>query len=136
MELEIRPLNENDYQEILVDWWIQWNWTAPKKDFLPDDGKGGMIIYDGDIPICAGFIYVTNSKVAWVDWIISNKEYKIKDKRRAAIKMLIESLTNISKNTGSKYAYALIKNQSLIKTYEDLGYTKGGSYTNEMIKIL
>lgn len=136
MELEIRPLNENDYQEILVDWWIQWNWTAPEKDFLPDDGKGGMIIYDGDIPICAGFIYVTNSKVAWVDWIISNKEYKIKDKRRAAIKMLIESLTNISKNTGSKYAYALIKNQSLIKTYEDLGYTKGGSYTNEMIKIL
>ena len=136
MELEIRPLNENDYQEILVDWWIQWNWTAPEKDFLPDDGKGGMIIYDGDIPICAGFIYVTNSKVAWVDWIISNKEYKIKDKRRAAIKILIESLTNISKNTGSKYAYALIKNQSLIKTYEDLGYTKGGSYTNEMIKIL
>jgi len=136
MELEIRPLNENDYQEILVDWWIQWNWTAPEKDFLPDDGKGGMIIYDEDIPICAGFIYVTNSKVAWVDWIISNKEYKIKDKRRAAIKMLIESLTNISKNTGSKYAYALIKNQSLIKTYEDLGYTKGGSYTNEMIKIL
>ena len=136
MELEIRPLNENDYQEILVDWWIQWNWTAPEKDFLPDDGNGGMIIYDGDIPICAGFIYVTNSKVAWVDWIISNKEYKIKDKRRAAIKMLIESLTNIIKNTGSKYAYALIKNQSLIKTYEDLGYTKGGSYTNEMIKIL
>jgi RimJ/RimL family protein N-acetyltransferase len=136
MELEIRPLNENDYQEILVDWWKQWDWVAPVKDFLPEDGKGGMIVYDGITPICAGFIYITNSKVAWVDWIISNKEYKIKDKRRAAIKMLIESLTNISRNTGSKYAYALIKNQSLIKTYEDLGYTKGGSYTSEMIKLL
>ena len=136
MELEIRPLNETDYQEILVDWWTQWNWVAPVKDFLPDDGKGGVIVYDGEIPICAGFIYVTNSKVAWVDWIISNKEYKVKDKRREAIKLLIASLTNISKNTGSKYAYALIKNQSLIKTYEDLGYTKGGSYTSEMIKLL
>lgn len=136
MELNIRPLNENDYQETLVEWWRQWNWTAPEKDFLPDDGKGGMMVCDGDTPICAGFIYVTNSKVAWVDWIISSKEYRVKGKRREAIKLLIESLTNISKQTGSKYAYALIKNQSLIQTYKDLGYTKGDSYTSEMIKIL
>jgi len=136
MELTIRGLNENDYQEILIGWWAQWNWTAPARDFLPDDGKGGIIIYDGDTPICAGFIYMTNSSVAWVDWIISNKEYRIKDKRREAIKLLIESLTNISKNTGSKYGYALIKNQSLMKTYQDLGWSKGDSYTSEMIKIL
>jgi hypothetical protein len=136
MNLEIKPLNETDYEEILVEWWKQWNWEPPVKDFLPDDGKGGIMIYDGDIPICAGFVYITNSKVAWVDWIISNKKYRIKDKRREAIKLLIESLTIISKNTGSKYAYALIKNQSLIQTYKDLGYIKGDSYTSEMIKIL
>lgn len=136
MELIIRPLNENDYQETLVNWWKQWDWEAPQKDFLPDDAKGGMIVYDGDTPICAGFVYITNSKVAWVDWIISNKEYRVKDKRKEAIQLLIASLTNISKNTGSKYAYALIKNQSLIQTYIDLGYTKGDSYTSEMIKLL
>jgi hypothetical protein len=136
MELTIRPLNENDYQEILVEWWNQWNWTPPAKDFLPDDGKGGFIVYDEDIPICAGFIYMTNSNVAWVDWIVSNKEYRVKAKRREAIKLLIESLTNVSRNTGNKYAYALLKNQSLIKTYTDLGYTKGDSYTSEMIKTL
>lgn len=136
MELTIRQLNERDYQEILVDWWKDWGWTAPEKDFLPDDGMGGYIVYDGEIPICAGFIYVTNSRVAWVDWIISNKQYKEKSKRREAISMLIESLTNISKMSGSKYAYALIKNNSLIKTYENLGYVKGSSYTSEMIKLL
>jgi len=136
MELNIRPLNENDYQEILVEWWKQWNWEPPSKDFLPDDGKGGVIVYDGDTPICAGFIYVTNSKVAWVDWIISNKEYRVKDKRREAIKLLIESLTNICKQTGSKYGYALIKNKSLIKTYTDQGWSEGQGYTSEMIKIL
>ena len=134
MELTIRQLNENDYQDILVDWWKQWGWTAPEKDFLPDDGMGGYIIYDEEIPICAGFIYVTNSRVAWVDWIISNKEYR--GKRKEAITMLIDTLTNLSKMSGSKYAYALIKNNSLIKTYEDLGYVKGDSYNSEMIKIL
>lgn len=134
MKLTIRQLNENDYQETLVKWWEDWGWTAPEKDFLPDDGKGGYIVYDEDIPVCAGFIYVTNSRVAWVDWIISNKEYK--EKRREAITMLIDTLTNLSKMSGSKYAYALIKNESLIKTYESLGYVKGDSYTSEMIKLL
>ena len=134
MELTIRQLNENDYQDLLVDWWNQWGWTAPEKDFLPDNGMGGYIVYDGEIPVCAGFIYVTNSRVAWVDWIISNKQYK--EKRREAITMLIDALTNLSKMSGSKYAYALIKNDSLIKTYESLGYIKGDSYTSEMIKIL
>jgi hypothetical protein len=134
MELTIRQLNENDYQETLVKWWEDWGWTAPEKDFLPDNGMGGYIVYDGDIPVCAGFIYITNSRVAWVDWIISNKEYK--EKRREAITMLIDTLTNLSKMSGSKYAYALIKNESLIKTYESLGYVKGDSYTSEMIKLL
>jgi hypothetical protein len=136
MELTIRQLNENDYQDILVNWWESWGWSAPEKDFLPDNGQGGYIVYDQEIPICAGFIYVTNSRVAWVDWIISNKDYREKEKRREAIKKLIDSLTNISKMSGSKYAYALIKNKSLIKTYEDLGYTRGDSYTSEMIKLL
>lgn len=136
MELTIRNLNESDYHNILVDWWIQWNWEPPKKDFLPDDGKGGIIVYDGETPIIAGFIYITNSKVSWVDWIISNKQYKIKEKRAEAKKMLIESLTNICKNSGSKYGYALIKNKALIKTYQDLGWSKGDIYTSEMIKLL
>ena len=136
MELTIRNLNEDDYQNILVDWWVQWNWEPPKRNFLPDDGKGGIIVYDGEIPVCAGFIYITNSSVSWVDWIISNKEYRAKDKRREAIILLISSLTNIAKNSGGVYAYALIKNNSLIKTYEDLGYTKGDTYTSEMIKLL
>jgi len=136
MELTIRQLNDNDYQDILVDWWTVWGWTAPEKDFLPDDGKGGYIVYDGDIPVCAGFIYITNSRVAWVDWIISNKDYREKEKRKKAITILIDTLTNLSKMSGSKYAYALIKNDSLIQTYESLGYVKGDSYTSEMIKLL
>ena len=73
---DIRPLQENDYDEILVKWWEDWGWEPPQKDFLPDNGKGGIMVLDGDIPICAGFMYVTNSRVAWVDWIVSIKQFK------------------------------------------------------------
>jgi hypothetical protein len=136
MDLIIKELSETDYDDILVGWWKQWGWEPPKRDFLPNDGKGGIIVYDGDTPICAGFMYLTNSKVAWVDWIISNKEYTNKLQRKDAIKLLVSALTEICKKSGSKYSYALIKNESLIGMYEELGYIKGDSYTNEMIKIL
>jgi hypothetical protein len=136
MEFNIRPLNETDYDTILEGWWRDWGWEPPKKDFLPDDGKGGIIVLDGDEPICAGFMYTTNSKVAWVDWIISSKEYRKKPERGEAIKLLVNTLTNICKNTGHKYSYALIKHQSLIDTYKELGYIKGDGYIGEMIKGL
>ena len=135
MELNIRPLNETDYDTILTGWWKDWGWEPPQKDFLPDDGKGGIMVMKGDEYICAGFIYTTNSKVAWVDWIVSNKQYR-DDDRKEAISLLVDTLTNICKNTGHKYSYALIKHQSLIETYEKLGYIKGDNYTSEMIKAL
>lgn len=136
MELYIRELNKTDYDDILVGWWKQWGWEPPQRDFLPNDGKGGIMVLDEDTPVCAGFMYLTNSKVAWVDWIVSNKEYTKKPQRKDAIKLLVSALTDICKKTGSKYSYALIKNESLIGMYEDLGYIKGDSYTGEMIKVL
>ena len=136
MELYVKELNETDYEDILVGWWKQWGWEPPQKDFLPNNGKGGIMVYEGDAPICAGYMYITNSKVSWVDWIISNKEYTKKPQRKDAIKLLVSTLTEICRTTGSKYVYALIKNQSLIKTYNELGYIEGDSYTSEMIKAL
>lgn len=134
--LNIRPLTYEDYDDTLKGWWADWGWTAPTRDFLPDDGEGGLMVLDGDVPVCAGFMYATNSRVAWVDWIISNKEYRKKPQRSEAISLLIATLTEISKNTGFKYCYALIKHQSLIETYKEHGYTKGDEYVGEMIKIL
>jgi len=136
MNLTIRALNESDYDDILVGWWKDWKWEAPLRDFLPDNGKGGLMVMDGDTPICAGFMYITNSKASWIDWIISNKQYRVKPNRKEAIKLLVASLTVIAEDSGGKYGYALIKNKSLIEVYESLGYVKGDSYTSEMIKIL
>ena len=97
MELYIRELNESDYDDILVGWWKQWKWEPPQRDFLPNDGKGGIIVYDKETPVCAGFMYLTNSKVAWVDWIISNKEYTKKPQRKDAIKLLVSYTSEMIK---------------------------------------
>lgn len=135
MPFVVRPLNESDY-ETLCEWWEDWGWDPVEKDFLPDDGKGGIMVLDGDEPVCAGFMYATNSKVAWVDWIVSNMNYRKKPQRKEAIKLLVETLTDICKNSGFKYSYALLKHPSLTQTYEDVGYVSGDGYRSEMIKLL
>jgi hypothetical protein len=106
------------------------------KDMLPQDGIGGVIVYDEDEPVCAGFLYMTNSKMAWVEWVISNKNYRKKPQRKEAIVYLIETLTNIAKNNGATFAYTVVKNKSLSAIYEQIGYIDGDNNIKEMIKSL
>ena len=134
MKFNTTPLQHEDYDNILKGWWKDWGWEAPSRDFLPQDGQGGIMVWNGDTPVCAGFLYNTNSKVAWVDWIISNKEYR--ESRKEALSILIQTLTSVAKNLDNKFAYALIKHNGLIGVYEQQGYTTGDSYNKEMIKVL
>jgi hypothetical protein len=135
MKFNIRPLIAEDYDNILCGWWNDWRWTAPPKDFLPENGTGGYIVYDGETPVCAGFMYETNSKAVWCDWIISNINYKDRDKRKESLSLLIETISNQAELLGKKYIYALIKNQPLINLYKEKGFLEGSSYTHELIKI-
>lgn len=136
MNFNIRKLNNTDYDEILVKWWNDWGWdSCPPKDFLPDNGEGGIILFDEDIPVCAGFIYITNSKISWVDWIVSNKEYRKKPNRSVAINLLIEELTKMCRDSGSKFVYSLMKSNNLVDHFLKNGYIKGSSYTEEIIKV-
>ena len=136
MKLTITPIKENDYENILCKWWKDWKWDPPSKDFLPEDGQGGFIVYEEDTPICAGFMYVTNSKAVWCDWIISNLHYKNREKRKDALSLLIQTITDKAKSLDKKYVYALIKNKPLINVYKKVGYEEASTYSIEMIKKL
>ena len=103
---------------------------------LPQNGTGGVMVYKGDTEICAGFVYFTNSKTAWIEFIVSNFQYKDKD-RHEAIEMLINVLTKIVQDMGEyKYIYTSLKSKSLIDRYANCGYQLGSTNCNEMIKVL
>ena len=70
---------------MLSQWWKAWKWPPVAKDFLPDTG---FIVEKNDISIVAGFVYMTNSKAALFEWVISNPEYRESD-RKDAIEALI-----------------------------------------------
>ena len=133
--MEVRFLNEGDY-DVLSSWWKDWRWTPPPRDFLPQDGTGGMMASKDGVDVCAGFIYFTNSKTAIIEFIVSNFQYKNKD-RKEAIEFLINTLTEVAKETnGCKYIYTSLKNESLINSFSACGYQTGSTGCIEMIKTL
>jgi len=134
MKLYVRPLIAEDYDKTLRQWWFDWRWTPPSRDFLPENGNGGFIVYDGETPVCAGFMYETNSKAVWCDWIISNIKYKDRNNRKEALSLLIKRISEEAKELDKKYIYALIKNKPLINVYKKQGFVEGSSYSHELIK--
>ena len=133
--MEFRRLNQSDYDDTLVGWWKKWRWIAPSRDFLPENGSGGIMVSKDGVDICAGFIYFTNSKVAWIEFIVSNFDYKEKD-RKDALKYLIDSINTIALGMGYKFIYTSVKNQNLINVYTDCGFTMGSVNCQEMVKVL
>lgn len=135
MEFNIRLLNDSDYDNTLVNWWKDWEWAAPAKEYLPENGIGGFMVSKGNVDICAGFIYFTNSKLAWSEFIISNKNYKEED-RSQAIEYLIDTICLSAKDAGYLSIWTCVYNENLVKKYENCGFKKTDSSATEMIKVL
>ena len=93
------------------------------------------MVSSNGVDVCAGFVYMTNSKVAWIEFIVSNFHYREKD-RKETIEFLINSLLEVCKQKGLLYAFSTLKSPSLIGMYENCGFQKGSTNTTEMIKIL
>jgi|TARA_R110000796_G_scaffold17889_4_gene54582 hypothetical protein len=135
MELKARKLVDKDY-DILTTWWNKWpGWSAPSKDFLPNNGTGGLIIEKDNTPIVAGFMYMTNSKALLLEWIVSNPDYK-EDDRGDAIELLITAAETISKDLGYKYMFTIGRNSKLIDTHKKLGWKVDDKPSHEIVKII
>tara|TARA_R100001460_G_scaffold100290_3_gene143844 strand:+ start:1126 stop:1530 length:405 start_codon:yes stop_codon:yes gene_type:complete len=132
MQLNIRKLKESDW-DTLCSWWDEWpEWQNPPRDFLPDNGTGGLMV-EKDVPIVAGFIYYTNSKGALLEWIVSNPKYKEND-RKQAIELLINAAEEVCKGNGIKYMFSIGRNKSLTSIHKELGWVVDTKSSHELVK--
>jgi len=131
-KLETRCLKESDW-DTLVSWWEWWRWPVMPKEFLPENGTGGIMIEKNNIPIVAGFVYETNSEVVILEWVISNPKYKGKD-RKKAIELLITEVEKRTKELGYKYMFSVGRNKHLINTHEKLGWDVDKRNSHEITK--
>ena len=132
--MNTRTLTESDY-EILSDWWKAWGWPVMAKDMLPDNGTGGIMVENKGENIVAGFLYWSNSKLVWLDWIISNPDAD-KKIRKQAIEMLILTAEQMVKDAGSKYIMSISRSNSLLKIHEKLGWNIDKTPSHEITKVI
>ena len=93
-DINFRSFKEGDY-EICCKWW-KWWWKHNGQDpvrraFLPKDERCFIIEKNG-IPVACYFLFIMEPHiVGWVTYLVSNPEYKEKD-RRDLIKLLIQNV--------------------------------------------
>ncbi len=133
MELKARILQDEDW-DTLCKWWNSWpKWVNPPKSFLPDNGKGGLMVEKNGKPIVAGFLYLTNSDAVLLEWIVSDPEYRDKD-RKQALELLITSAEDTCKALGKVHMFSIGRNKHLIETHKKLGWTVDSEPSHELIK--
>ena len=131
--MKLRTLTEQDWNT-LCNWWEAWpKWVNPPKSFLPDNGKGGFMVEKDGKPICAGFIYLTNSDAVLLEWIVSDPEYRESD-RKDALELLITGAEAACKEIGKKHMFSIGRNKHLIDTHKKLGWSVDPDPSHEIIK--
>jgi hypothetical protein len=133
--MKLRTLTEQDW-DTLCNWWEAWpEWVNPPKSFLPDNGKGGFMVEKEGKPICAGFIYLTNSDAVLLEWIVSDPEYR-EDDRKDALELLITGAEAACKEIGKKYMFTIGRNKNLINTHKKLRWNVDTKPSYEIIKTI
>jgi len=132
MKLNIRKLEKKDL-EVINTWWDAWpKWERPPENFLPDSG---LVVESKKQMITAAFIYLTNSKVALLEWFISDPDYREED-RQLAIELLITGAEEMLKTMDYKYLFSITSHEKLIKTQQALGWSKDPDPSYELVKII
>ena len=118
-KINIRKIELEDY-EYIDKWWIEQGFSALDKSILPMNGLGGIII-EKNKPLAAGYLYLTNSKMGYIDNLIADPNYKSKD-RFDIIMELIQACKQMAKELGIVDIWAITKSKGILQRCESLGY--------------
>ena len=117
-KINIRKIELKDY-EFINKWWVKQGFKIPNKDILPNEGFGGIII-EKEKPIAVSYLYLTNSKVAYVDNLIVNPSYNNKD-RFKVVSTLIDACARLAKQTGCIDIWAMSNSRGVLQRCKNLG---------------
>lgn len=127
--MTIRPFTLEDYPTI-HRWWVDHKWTPLPHDLLP---VHGFVVEENGVMILAGWLYQSDSKIGWLEWIISNPESTHED-RSSAIDLLINVVIYKAKELGMKALFSSLKHDGLMKKYLANGFVKTDENVTNFIR--
>ena len=121
IELKLRKADLSKDLKQINSWIKDWNMTALPEWFYPED----VFIIDG---VITASYYKTNSKVAYIEQIVSNKHCP-DDIRKEGILLIGRHIFKKAKEDGFNIVLGWSRNKSIIKAGEEDGmYTTKHEY--------
>ena len=118
-KINVRKIELSDY-EFIDKWWDEQGFGPLNRGILPMDGLGGVII-EKEKPIAAAYLYLTNSKVGYIDNLITDPKYVSKD-RFDIVLMLIQACEQMANEIGCVEIWAMTESKGILKRCKALGY--------------
>jgi hypothetical protein len=107
---------KKDYA-IIKDWWISHGSFPPKPEHLSTTG----IVVEADKPVCAGWLYHTDSKICIFEFVVSDPK-ACKELRNDALNLLIEEAKRLSSERQYKLIYSSVKGVKYINRLKEAGF--------------
>lgn len=117
---------------LLGIWWEANGWPKLPAHLMSDFG---LMIEEDGVPLAAGWLYLTTSKWAWLEFIVANPTAPLKD-RAKAVDYLVERLVEESKGFGATAIFSSVARRSLVKLYEKHGFRVGDQNMTNMVMNL
>lgn len=125
----ITTIKPHHYPKILEVWKARKLPDMPQSS-LPDTGVC-FEAPNGDLA-AFGFIYKTNSDIAWAEWITTNPSFSA-PARHEALDALIPSLLLLARINGARVVFTSVLDQGLISRYKKHGAMVGDSGATNMV---
>lgn len=106
-----------DY-DILSKWWSAHGSFPPKPEHL---SHTGIVVEVEKKPVCAGFLYDTDSKICVFEFVVSDPSAK-KQIRCDALNLLIETIKDIAEAREYSLIYTSVKIEAYIKKLKEAGF--------------
>lgn len=132
MRLHTEPFDEQKHYKTICEWWKWWKWPELPLESLP---KTGLVACVDESPVCAGWVYRTDSNICWMEWIISNPQAG-KAERHAAIELLLDALTESAELMGYKVIFTSARNQHLIRRLNGRGFAVTDREMTNLTKVI
>lgn len=104
---------------MVAKWWKAHGWPVLPLEALPEGG--GVIAYEGTTPLCAAWLYKTNSSISWMEWFISNPDAP-KRCRSLGLDAVIAELDTRAKAQGFKIIHTSMRHPGLIRRMKSHGF--------------
>ena len=112
INMSVKMVEGDDFEQIVPWWKFWWRGMEVPKFILSDTG---LLVHDYSDKIAAGWLFLPkNGKIAWMDWIVANPLVS-REKREAALQLLMDSCANLAQSEDCLYLYSATKHNFLSK---------------------